>query len=613
MDKYILKLVPEGRESQDLQLQSHKLERSILDIAKSTSSHVFCDLRYSGELNCSSPKDISNLCVYINGVLIESTYSPSSGIITFNDYLFGSRIFTECYGFVQISLTFENNNNHIELESEYIQVMVRKGIQNDSVRRMAEYVYKHNSLLLYGNRIFPKDAAGLQENAFRTLEAKILLLKQIALVFKDTYKYFQTNSKFSTLPKEFIDNFEKLQYVSQRSIQYMAQHPEELHHVPGNTGIKSGFKYYQPNKTLITKNVPSFDIYENQYVVSFLKNIINEISSFEHEINDALSHLPTVPKETDNYVASSYFVYVNTTETLRVTLADIKKLHKDFNNLFFTYSKILPVKSIFVNGPPKSTHIFMSIPHYRHIYDSAVSWYKMGAFTLDEQHYMLSFLKASALYEVYILSKFTTYLLDCQYNIQNIEKKTYPFSGKTLYENTYCNNYFVFKKGESVVTLYYQPVIYNSDKRAVANIGLYRNTSISFPKSLDDDIITGKYYTPDFIVKFESTNGNGAKYIIADAKFSTLDNVKKRQVAALAYKYLFSISSFDPNDSIAELCIINGQSNNQDDSITNIYDFAFQSNAIMPFAEILTLTENNENNTSLHFSILDNLFGKHLI
>ena len=54
MDKYILKLVPEGRESQDLQLQSHKLERSILDIAKSTSSHVFCDLKYSGELGCSS-------------------------------------------------------------------------------------------------------------------------------------------------------------------------------------------------------------------------------------------------------------------------------------------------------------------------------------------------------------------------------------------------------------------------------------------------------------------------------------------------------------------------------------------------------------------------------
>ena len=613
MDKYILKLVPEGRESQDLQLQSHKLERSMLDIAKSTSSHVFCDLRYSGELNCSSPEDISNLCVYINGVLVESTYSPSSGIITFNDYLFGSRIFTECYGFVQISLTFENNNNHVELESEYIQVMVRKGIQNDSVRRMAEYVYKHNSLLLYGNKIFPKDAAGLRENAFRTLEAKILLLKQIALVFKDAYKYFQTNSKFTTLPKEFIDSFEKLQYVSQRSTQYMAQHPEELHHVPGNTGIKSGFKYYQPNKTLITKNVPSFDIYENQFVISFLKNIINEISSFEHEISDALSHLPTVPKETDNYVTSSYFVYVNTIETLRVTLVDIKKLHKDFNHLFFTYSKILPVKNIFVNGPPKPTHIFMSIPHYRHIYDSAVSWYKMGAFTLDEQHYMLSFLKASTLYEVYILSKFTTYLLDCQYDIQNIEKKIYPFSGKTLYENTYCNNYFVFKKGESIVTLYYQPVVYNNDRRAVANIGLYRNTSVSFPKSLDDNIITGKYYTPDFIVKIESANSNSAKYIIADAKFSTLDNVKKRQVAALAYKYLFSMSTFNSDDSVAELCILNGQSNSQEDAITNIYDFAFQGNVITPFAEILTLTENQENNADLHFSLLNNIFGKHFI
>ena len=108
------------------------------------------------------------------------------------------------------------------------------------------------------------------------------------------------------------------------------------------------------------------------------------------------------------------------------------------------------------------------------------------------------------------------------------------YKAKKDTENKYCKNYFVFQKGESVVTLYYQPVVYNNDKRSVANIGLYRNTSISFPKSLDDDLITGKYYTPDFIIKIESANGNGAKYIIADAKFSTLDNVKKRQVAALA-------------------------------------------------------------------------------
>ena len=92
-----------------------------------------------------------------------------------------------------------------------------------------------------------------------------------------------------------------------------------------------------------------------------------------------------------------------------------------------------------------------------------------------------------------------------------------------------------------------------------------------------------------------------------------LDNVKKRQVAALTYKYLFSISTFNSNDSITELCILNGQSNNQEDAITNIYDFAFQGNAIMPFAEILTLTENKESNSDLHFSLLNNLLGKHLI
>ena len=77
--------------------------------------------------------------------------------------------------------------------------------------------------------------------------------------------------------------------------------------------------------------------------------------------------------------------------------------------------------------------------------------------------------------------------------------------------------------------------------------------------------------------------------------------------------FLFSISTFNADDSVAELCIINGQSNSQEDAITNIYDFAFQRNTIVPFAEILTLTENQENNKTLHFSLLDSIFGKHFI
>ena len=611
MDDFTLRLQPDGREAQELTLHTHKAEASILDAAKSTSSYVFCDFKYSGKLLCDIPSEIANLQIFVNGNPVNIVFSPADGSIIFNDFSFGQRIFNECYGFVQISVTFDTPGASYELESEYVQVMVRKGRQNDSVRRMAEYVYKHNNALLYGSKVFPKDAAGLKEESYRTLESRVLLLEQMLTVFEENYRYFHANARFTTVPKEYIDNFEKLQYISGRSIQHMAQHPEELQRVAGNTGIKIGNARYLPNKTLINNSVHSFDIYENRYIVGFLQSMINETSAIESELKDAIAGVPNNPRETDDYVTSSYFIYINTAETLRVVLADVRRLRKKYHDLYSAYSKALPVKKLIVQSAPKPTHIFLSVPQYRQIYDCMVSWFAMGAFTLNEQHYMLSFLRISALYEVYVLSKIIEFFCGCEYTLSVAERKTYTFSGRTYYENTTCNNYYVLEKESSKITVYYQPVIYNVDKSSISGIGLYRNTSISFPKSLGEGS-TGSYYSPDYLIKYESTNFDGARYLIADAKFSTVKNVKDWHVASLAYKYLFSISPLNSNDLLTGLCIFNGKSDSETDRLTTIYDFSQSPNSITPNATILTITENSENNTEHHISLLKDIIGRYV-
>ena len=612
MDTYTLRLQPDGREPQELVLRTHRVETSILDAAKSTSSYVFCDFKYSGTLICEKTSEISNLQIYINGSPVNTVFNSDDGSIVFNDFSFGQRIFNECYGFVQISVTFDGPYGRNELETEYIQVMVRKGRQNDSVRRMAEYVYNHNNALLYGSKVFPKDAVGLKDESYRTLESRILLLKQMFTTFEENYRYFRANSRFTTVHKEYVDSFEKLQYISGRSIQYMVQHPEELQRIPGNAGVKIGNYRYQPNKTLITNSVHSFDIYENRCIVGFLQTMVEETATMEAELKDAIAGVPNNPRETDDYVTSSYFIYINTAETLRVVLNDVREMHKKYYDLFTAYSKILPVKKMVVQSVPKPTHIFMSVPQYRQIYDCIVSWFTMGAFTLNEQHYMLSFLRISALYEVYVLSKIIEFFCGCEYSLNGIERKTYTFSGRTFYENTTCNNYYVFEKEGSRVTVYYQPVIYNVDKSSISGIGLYRNTSISFPKSLGEGS-TGSYYSPDYLIKYESDNFEGVRYLIADAKFSTVKNVKDWQVAALAYKYLFSISPFNEKDSVVALCIFNGKSDVETDKTTNIYDYSAVPTLVKPNASILTITENSENNTEDHFVLLKDAIGRYII
>lgn len=603
MDNYILKLIPDGRESQELVLHPHRLESSILDAVRSTSAYVFCDFKYSGELICDHKEKITNLQMSINGNPVNVVFHPDTGSILFNDFSFGQRIFTECYGFVQIAISFDTPAEPFFLETEYVQVMVRKGKQNDSVRRMVEFVYNHNERLLYGNKLQSKDAVNLEKNLNRTIESQILLLKQISVSFEEQYSYFRINSRFITIPHEHVDSFEKLQYISNRSIQYMVQHPEELQRISGSSGIKIGNNRYQPNKTLITNAVRSFDIYENRCIVGFLKKIIGEIDDIEEKLKNAIAGVPNAPRETDDYVTSSYFIYANTTETLKVILDDVRQLHQKYYDLYSAYSNVLQVKDVIVNSIPKPTHIFMSLPQYRHIYECMVSWFTMGAFTLNAEKFMLSFLRVSALYEVYALSKFIEYFEDSEYRLIVADKKTYTFTGNVLYQNTNCNNFFVFEKGNSRITLYYQPVIYNIDKRTITGIGLYRNTSISFPKYLDDSS-TGYYYSPDYLIKYESDSDKGTRYLIADAKFSTVKNVKERQVVPLAYKYLFSISPFDSEDAVVGLCIINGQSDGTNDKITEIYDFSHNPREIFPRATILTLTENSENNKNLHASLL---------
>lgn len=613
MNELILRLLPDYGDPQDLVLLDHQAENSLLDIAKLSTSFVFCDHKYRAQL-ISQNGLVDNLSFFINGEPVRINYSSDSGNITFFDESFGVRIFQECYGFVQITIIYNDaSGNQCVRDTEYIQVMVRKGRQNDSVRRITEYVYNQNADLLYGKSL-PRETAGLKDNAKKTLESRILLLERIAVVYEENYRYFKINCRFKTIPHEHVDHFEKLQYVSNNTLQYIVQHPEELQPVHHSTGIKVGRSFYQPNKTLITESLKSVDIYENQVVVGFLMHLNAEIKRIEQELISITSNVPQQVFETDDYITSSYFIYANTIASLKNILMDVKKLREKYEHLCISYSSILPVKTIPITGIPRFTHLFKSVQQYHQIYQCAISWFSLGAFSLSEENFMLSFIRMSTLYEVYVLAKMIAFFKSVGFELVDTNRLLYPVSATSRFRNAHCNNVYVFKKDTSMVTLYYQPVIYSTDMSSISGVGLYRNTAISFPDADAGSIIQRKtqeynpMYTPDFLLKYESENNEGVRYLIADAKFSTVKTVKTHQVAKLAYKYLFSISPMSTTDTLVGLCVFNGQSDIDDDKMHNIYDFDL-AGTISPKAEIITLTENAINNGALHEVLLHNAIG----
>lgn len=609
MNELVLRLLPDNQEPQELVLQQHQLSRSILDMTNATSSYVFNDYKYRAQIvNCD--EEINNLVFLLNGKEIGITYSPDTGMITFQDYSFGQRIFLECYGFVQITLIFDDAQGNQQVrDTEYIHVLVRKGRQNDSVRRMTEYVYAQNADLLNGDRTLPKDASGLKESARKTIESHILLLKQISVTYEENYRYFKMNSRFITTPKERVDHFEKLQYVSRNTLQYIAQHPEELQQVHHSSGIRIRNFRYQPNKTLVTDNEKSYNIYENRVVLGFLLFLLREIERIQTELSEIIGRVPQKIAETEGYVTSSYFIYEKTIEVIKILLEDVRDLHRRFTSLYYLYAEALPIKPENISIIPRFTPLFKAVPQYHQIYDCAVAWFSKGVFTIREEQFMLSFIKISTLYEVYVLTKLINYFKNSGYTLKTADKIPYPSPGR-YFENTYCNNRFVFKNDSGQVTVYYQPVIYSTNRKDISGIGLYRNTSISYPKARDGSSYRGRYYTPDFLIKYEYLGISTERYIIADAKFSRLQTVKDREFAELAYKYLFSVSPTSPEGHVVGMCIFNGipESESQGDCLTNIYDFEL-ANPITPHAEVVTLTESAVDNVAIHDALLRNSVG----
>lgn len=110
---------------------------------------------------------------------------------------------------------------------------------------------------------------------------------------------------------------------------------------------------------------------------------------------------------------------------------------------------------------------------------------------------------------------------------------------------------------------------------------------------------------PDYVIKVEREGIS--KYIMVDAKFSDLNNIRTYYVKDLAFKYLFSISPIETTDHIIGLCIMYGKCTDVE-QLQSAYDNQLANSTIRPILEILPIIEGI--GTSEQYSKLDQLFKK---
>lgn len=540
-------------------------------------------------LNCEDLNRIADVRVYVNDVLESSVYNngriyfPSRGISN-------RRIFLDCYGFAELSITLILvDGQECTLNSEYLPILVRREELNNSVEAMARFVYNNQEWLLLNGELKPKKPSGLKENGYRSLATQILLAEEIAAIYESSYGYFKANSRFKLEKMSVIERLERIQYVTQGTLSYTATHPEYLRQVNSTQGIFIGNRVYQPQKTETVQNTRSYDIYENRVILAFLRNMIDSVQSLQGYCCNLLSKIPNDEDYSSEYIYSSFFMFSETRKMIEDGKTQLGKLSEKFTYLWGMYSDILRIPLDQHIVPPRPTAIFLSVPQYNRIFVRIHQWFSFGIYNFSKEHFMLSFIKISALYESYLLAKFLCYFRDRGYSLESSRRCVYPVSKRWKYKNTSVRNTFVLKNDQKRITLYYQPVIFDTDQRSVNGIGLYRNNSISVYAGNEDDCRQGgHYYVPDFLIKIEE-NGD-SRYMIVDAKFSDYSSVRRYYVKDLVFKYLFSISPIEENELVCGLCIMYGKCKSKE-RLQTAYDKQILGTEIYPFIEIFPLIE----------------------
>ena len=417
--------------------------------------------------------------------------------------------------------------------------------------------------------------------------------------FTDTDIETEADQIYTKLQKtESVDSFEKLQSISSNTIRYISCHSDELIAVNYYTGIRYNKQYYQPNKTLIEYNTQSYDVYENQVVVGFLRSIVNEITKI---INDIQERYYTESRAIiqEGYFDSMYQIFSRSIEKINTYTAMLIDLKSQYQQLYFAFSNLLSIKGYNVTAVPEYTPVFQSISAYNQIYRMIFKWFSCGNYELGKEELLLSFISTSKIYEYYCLIKLLRHFEKIN-NVKFIKATNMNYHvTDDLYINTKYNNTFFYEKDDVNITIYYQPVIYSNDL-AINNIFLFRNNA---PNISDKTAIP--YYSPDYIIKISKESNS--KYIILDAKFSSPKKIREKQLEHLVFKYLFSISPLKENDSVIGLYILCGKKSGSD-RLDIVHNIARKINKVVrPFVEIAIMNGFDTNDDSIPQLILKDI------
>ncbi|MCR5280058.1 MAG: DUF2357 domain-containing protein [Lachnospiraceae bacterium] len=443
------------------------------------------------------------------------------------------------------------------------------GSKDDEQYRMIQKVYEDQPLLLLSvfqnsplNAFLDKDS-----KVRNTVDTKIRLLNKSCEVYESQQGSIYRKRKFRLSEENRVDRIEKLSAVTTNTLEFITRNPQYLIRVKNGKGITVKGKKYLPEKTLISRNVIDYDIYENRYIVSFLKMLLNECDRLKKQVKvfrDFISGYNVKIKNKKASLESELIRLDQQNNEICKCEKIIKQQYERYKIIFEFDREKLISKNI---KKPRATAVFRQIREYNIFFKEVFQpWFMYGIKPADDipkDVFCTAVSNPNTTYELYIVTEWINFLMSEGYQFDYNGAK---YEGVKEKESRYSDYayHFAFERGEGEekekITLFYSTNVYCPDNGQfdTQNVDeyLFRCTKNSMV-SLEDGEENGKgaHYEPDFILKYEK--GNIIRYIIADAKHKDFEEVRKKEMPKLIFKYLDSIKIFDRERESSESAKMN--------------------------------------------------------
>lgn len=432
---------------------------------------------------------------------------------------------------------------------------------------------------------------GLKPNGQQDLETQIPLLEDLIRVYERSLPFFRTASKSRVRPEKQWVDFERATYLSADTIRGLSQ-PSRLMpcsrngiQIPGREGR------YIPAKVVAPAGKVDYDIYENRYVVGFLRHLMDWLAVMSAEIDMRLQNGRKPPRGKLN---SADYLKGSKSRRLQEDRRRLKDIQGRIFGLYTTYHRLMPTVAVDkVSGPPRPTAIFRSVHHYRGIYELACQWFQFGVYDFKREDFLAPFMEGHKLYEFYVLIRLLNYLTQ-EAGMELTERRTVRWSGKGEPKDPIDGrqNVFSLRKGDRKATFFYEPWIYGyGSQDNLPELGLFCISSFGF----DGKQKRRHYYKPDYVVKLQDGDAP-AGYIILDAKFSDLYVTQRFHMPELVFKYRCGLAPAEPErDKLLGLALLYGKPGGEvKKTVCEICDQAGPDPSRWPFVRLIALGPDNE-------------------